>query len=151
MQQFLLVCIAIIILVVAIVGITWLIQKDIVNDNREAIISDLNRLARTALEYYKSSTFIGGGDNSWIPKIDDEYQVNRLSLWLNHAGFRQHATENTFITQNGTFTIWLESYEDNNLKIEGNGLEIGKDKSHPVKVLLTVNGPTNGISISVLN
>ncbi|MCF7813704.1 MAG: hypothetical protein K9N40_04415 [Candidatus Cloacimonetes bacterium] len=151
MKQFLLVCIAVIILVVAIVGITWLIQQDIVHDNREAMITDLNKMAKSALEYFKSPVYIGGGGGKWVPKIDDEYQKARLNLWLTHAGFRQHTTENTFITNNGIYEMWLRSYEDILLNIEGTGIEIGKDNINPVKVLLKIYGPTGGISIEILN
>ncbi len=146
-----LVCIAVIIVVVAFAGAFGLIQNHIVDSNRQAVMQDLRNMAHSALEYYNAPLYIGGGNGNWIPVVDGEYQTQRCGLWLNHAGFNNHTSNDSFITENGTFEMWVNSYEDKNLKFEGTGLEIGNDGIYPVKVLMTVNGPTSGISFNILN
>lgn len=151
MKLFLTICLIVILLVIVVVGIIGLAQNKIVEENRNALTSDMQELAKSALEYYRSPLYLGGGNFNWIPKVDDEYQTKRLSLWLNHAGFANYTSDDTFKTPNGIIEMWVNSYNDDNLKLAGSGLETGKDKINPVKVLLTINGPTEGITIKILN
>ena len=151
MQKFLFVCVVIIMIVVVIVGIVGLMQQHVVENNRKAITSDLHNFAQQALTFFNTPLYLGGGEGLWVPQIDGEYQDNRCRLWLQLAGFEQKENSDAFITNNGTFKMWINSYEDKILKFEGTGLEIGDDGVNPVKLRMDVNGSVRGILIKTIN
>ncbi|MDO9578487.1 MAG: hypothetical protein Q7J16_11430 [Candidatus Cloacimonadales bacterium] len=52
---------------------------------------------------------------------------------------------------NGTFRMWINSYTDDVLKIEGVGHEIGYDGENPVKARMSLTGSTGRIQMVILN
>lgn len=151
MKKFLLICFIVTIIVVSVaIGIN-IYESKLVEDNRNAVIADLNLIASKALEYYEAPIQIGGGDSNWAPKVDGEYAQNRCALWLNFTGIVKVESGDKFSTANGTYKLWLSSWEDKTLKMLGTGLEIGKDGINPVKVRMDLNGPTQGVSITIIN
>lgn len=47
--------------------------------------------------------------------------------------------------------MWINSYTDDVLKIEGTGIEIGRDHRNPVKAKMELTGATGEINFIVLN
>jgi hypothetical protein len=150
MQKFLIICLVIICLVVGIVGTTGLIRQQMIKANREALTADLRNMGSEALSFFNAPTFIGGGDGSWVPLIENEYNPQRLLLWLEHAGFKR-LENNKFITRNGTFETWLTAYEDKILYIDAYGIQPGKNKTEPLKIRLNVIGNANSFTLQDLN
>jgi hypothetical protein len=151
MKKLVLICIIIIISVVAIALGTKIYKNKVVEENRQAVINDLNKISEIAMEFYGAPLQIGGGDNNWAPVVDGEYQQNRCALWLNFTGVIRGECNDEFTTENGTYKLWLSSYEDKTLKMLGTGTEIGKDGEKPVMVRLDLNGPTKGVSLKIMN
>jgi hypothetical protein len=56
-----------------------------------------------------------------------------------------------FTTKNGSYKLWISSYEDKTLKMLGTGIEVGKNGVDPVQIRMDINGPTKGVSVIVLN
>ena len=69
MNRFLLICLIVIIIVVVIAIGTRIYKKNLVENNRKAVIADLKQISTQAIAYYDAPLQIGGGDNSWVPKI----------------------------------------------------------------------------------
>ena len=151
MTKFLLICLFVIIIVIATVIVLHLFESKMVERNRDAVIADLKYLARSALEYYEAPLQIGGGDRTWTPQIGGEYMTNRFALWLNYLRIFQENSGDEFINENGSYKLWLTSWDDKTLRILGTGIETGNDGINPVQVRLEVNGPTKGVTIHVLN
>ncbi|MCF7813703.1 MAG: hypothetical protein K9N40_04410 [Candidatus Cloacimonetes bacterium] len=150
-QQILLLVLGAIIIAVSTAGAIGLFKQNLVSENRKAILSDLQQMAAHANAYYKAPLNVGGGGRLWVPKVNGVYQGNRCGLWLNYAGYEEHNSGDTFITDNGTFLMWINSYTDDVLKIEGTGTEIGRDGENPVKARMKLTGATGQIEFTVLN
>lgn len=151
MQQFILIVLSVVIIAVSTVIAFSLFTHNASDSNRQAIISDLQQMAAHANAYYKAPLSIGGGGRLWVPKVDGVYQGDRCGLWLNYAGYEEHLSGDTFVTENGTFLMWINSYTDDILKIEGTGTEIGHDEVNPVKARMELTGATSEIDITILN
>ena len=150
-QQLLMIVIVVIIVASSTVGAIGLFNQNVTAENRKAVLSDLHQMAAHANAYYKAPLTIGGGGGLWVPKVNGVYQGNRCGLWLNYAGYKEHLSGDTFITNNGTFLMWINSYKDDVLKIEGTGKELGKDGINPVKGRMELTGATGKIVIKIVN
>jgi hypothetical protein len=150
-QQTLAIVLSVVIVAAAIVGTFGYIKQKHIEENRKAILSDLQQMAAHANAYYKAPLSIGGGGGLWVPKVNGVYQGNRCGLWLNYAGYEEHLSGDSFRTDNGTFLMWINSYTDDVLKIEGTGIEIGNDNENPVKARLNLTGSTGEIQLIILN
>ncbi|MHB8853696.1 MAG: hypothetical protein ACYC6P_10130 [Ignavibacteriaceae bacterium] len=64
-QQLLLIVLGVIIVGIAIVVGINLFNANAVSSNRDAIISDLNNLGATAVQFYMKPTSMGGGQNTF--------------------------------------------------------------------------------------
>ena len=94
--------------------------------NRDAIANDLTALASRAQVYQKKPRCLGGGGNSFV-------------------GYTVASTSTS--NQNGTFTV--SDATASAVTIEGVGVEIGYDRTHPVKVAVVVR--VDSILVSELN
>jgi len=151
MKKLLLICLIVIIIVIAIAFGARSYEMNFVENNRKAMVEDLNEIANLALDYYEAPIEIGGGEKNWVPQINGEYQPNRCALWLIYAGEFVQESRDEFTNENGNYRLWVSSWEDKTLKMLGTGIEIGYDGFNPVKLRMELNGPTRGISIITLN
>ena len=98
-QQILFIVLTVIIMSVSTAGAIDLCRQNVVAENRKAILSDLQQMAAHANAYYKAPLNIGGGGRLWVPKVNDVYRGDRCGLWLNYAGYEEHFSGDTFITE----------------------------------------------------
>ena len=137
-QQILLIVLSVIIVGIAVaVGIT-MFNAQATNSNRQAVMSDMNNLASSALAFYKTPISHGGGGGGW-GALDD------LGQWL---GYDYVTGTDTCTTGNGTFVI---SVTADVLTITGLGNEIGNDGSAEVGGYLEVTGQTSGVVATITN
>ena len=138
-QQILLIVLSVIIVGIAVaVGIT-MFNAQATNSNRQAVMSDMNNLASSALAYYKTPLSHGGGQASWGSDID------LLGQWL---GYDYDTGTNTCTTGNGEFVISVAS---DVLTITGIGSEIGNNGSDEVGGYLEVTGATSTVVATITN
>lgn len=94
--------------------------------NRDAIANDLTAYASKAQVYQKKPKCLGGGGNAF-------------------TGFALASTAQN--NQNGAFTV--SGATGTQVTIEGVGIEVGYDRTHPVKVAVLVRA--DSILVSELN
>jgi len=136
-QQLILLVLTIIVIGISIsVGII-IFNQTLINNNRLAVIDDMNIFAGIANTYYKTPIDMGGGDRIW--DIDD------MGLWF---GYNYDAANNSISNING---IFIFSSDGDELTILALGSEIGTNGSTNVEVVLTLIGETSVISTTVRN
>lgn len=150
-QQTFMLILAVVIVAAAVIGTFGYINQKHIDENRKAIVSELQIMAAYENAFYKAPTSIGGGQGLWIPKINGVYRGDLRGLWLNYNGFTGLLSGDTFQTPNGTYTMWTNSYTDDVLKIEGVGHETGNDGENPVKARMSLTGATGNIQLIILN
>lgn len=124
-QQLLLIVIGVITVGIAIiVGISVAITS-LQSGNRDHVIADLNTLSNYAHQYYRKTTIMGGGNNSF-------------------TGWTIPSALDT--TENGTYTATVGSQT---ITIVGTGFEKGNDGTTNVKATAVVT--ITGISITIDN
>ncbi len=138
-QQILLIVLSVIIVGIAVaVGIT-MFNAQATNSNRQAVMSDMNNLAASALAYYKTPVSHGGGGGSWGSDVDP------IGQWL---GYDYDTGDDECTTGNGTFVLSVAS---DVLTITGLGSEIGNDGSDYVGGYLDVTGATSSVVATITN
>lgn len=138
-QQILLIVLSVIIVGIAVaVGIT-MFNAQATNSNRQAIMSDMNNLAASALAYYKTPVSHGGGGGAWGSDVDP------IGQWL---GYDYDTGDDECTTGNGSFVLTVAS---DVLTITGLGSEIGNDGSAEVGGTLTVTGATSTVVATITN
>jgi hypothetical protein len=150
-QQTFMMILAAVIVSAAVAGTLGYISQRNIDENRKAIVSELQIMAAHENAFYKSPTSLGGGEGFWIPKINGVYRGELRGLWLNYNGFEGLLSGDTFSTPNGSYTMWTDSYTDDVLKIEGEGTQIGRDGENPVKARMSLTGATGDIQLVILN
>ncbi|MBS3742547.1 MAG: hypothetical protein KGY74_10540, partial [Candidatus Cloacimonetes bacterium] len=117
-QQILLIVLSVIIVGIAVaVGIT-MFQSQAVNQNRQAIIADMNNMASEAMAYYKTPTSHGGAGSPSGWNATD-VTLGDLESWLSYKDWTS-ATD--FETDNGYYAL---STTTDSLVISGVGTEDG--------------------------
>lgn len=109
------------------------------NEDRQAIVGDLNNLAASALAFYKTPATHGGGGRSWTANVDN------VGAWL---GYGYSSSSNKLSTSNGSFTL---SINKDTLKIVGTGKAIGNDRVTNVKATISVTGNTSKVKTTINN
>ena len=123
-QQLLLIVLGVIIVGLAItIGIN-LFNSIAESSNRDAIVNDLNNLGSLARKYYISTISLGGGNQSF-------------NGWT--------IPDNLASNGNGSFSVTVS---DQQVIINGLGIQTGKDGSTPVKVINYVTSTRDSIVIS---
>ena len=139
-QQILLIVLSVIIVGIAVaVGIT-MFNAQATNSNRQAIMSDMNNLAASALAFYKTPVSHGGGGGSW-----GTVGVDPIGQWL---GYDYNTGDDECTTGNGTFILSVAS---DVLTLTGLGNEIGNDGSLEVGGTLTITGATSTVVAVITN
>lgn len=163
-QQILLIVLSVIIVGISVAGGIGMFNQQSTNNNRSAIISDLNYIGANSLTFYRAPRSMGGGESHWIPFNSegsvDKTQGNALGKWLNFDSYEESASGDKFYTGNGVFWMNLESWTSNELIIIGSGKEKGNDKAYTSKghgetgcteVELRVKGKEKTFALEILN
>lgn len=163
-QQILLIVLSVIIVGIAVTGGIGMFNQQSMNNNRTAIIADLNYIGANSLMFYRAPRSMGGGEGHWIPFGDDgkvdKKQGGALGSWLNMEGYDESAEGDKYFTGNGVFWMNLESWTSDELIMIGSGKEKGNNKSYNsaghgedgcVEVELRVKGDDKTFSLKVLN
>ncbi|MDO9578486.1 MAG: hypothetical protein Q7J16_11425 [Candidatus Cloacimonadales bacterium] len=87
-QQAFMIILAVVIVAAAVIGTFGYIKQKHIEENRKAIISDLQQMSAHSNAYYKAPLSIGGGEGLWVPKVNEQYQGDRCGLWLNYARYK---------------------------------------------------------------
>lgn len=125
-QQQLLIIVGVLMVGLSIaIGIT-LFTDSASASNRDAIASDLESQASRARVYQKRPRYLGGGGGSFVG-----FQLSNKSATNSNGAYSVHDANATSIV------------------IEGVGHEIGYDRTHPVKVAMTVSADT--MTVAELN
>jgi len=135
-QQILLIVVGVIVVGIAVAVAIAMFNAQAMNFNRQAILSDMNLFASSAIAFYKSPSSHGGGGYTWGVLAD-------LGSWLGYD-----YTGGVCTTGNGAFTI---STSGDVLTIVGLGTELGNDGSANVTAQLLLTGPTSETVVSVIN
>ncbi len=101
-------------------------QGELISTNRDAVISDLNKLAALAQQYWEKPVSLGGGGSSFIG-------------WSISSGLQK--------TNNGNYSIISSNYDK--IELRGVGNFKGKDNINNIEVICSVS--PKQISISVKN
>lgn len=163
-QQILLIVLSVIIVGIALTGGLSMFNQQSMNNNRSAIIADLNYIGANSLTFYRSPKSTGGGEHHWIPFDDegsvDKSKANALGQWLNYDSYEESASGDKFYSLNGVFWMNLESWTSDELIIIGSGTERGFEKTYNsaghgetgcIEVELRVSGASKKFSLKVLN
>jgi len=136
-QQILLIVVSVIIVGIAVAVAILMFNAQAMNSNRQAILSDMNLFASSAIAFYKSPSTHGGGGYTWV----DEDAVGN---WLGY----DYVSGTGCSTGNGSFTLAISG---DDLTVVGVGTETGNDGSAGVSGQLVITGPTSTILTTVLN
>ena len=138
-QQILLIVLSVIIVGIAVaVGIT-MFQENASNQNRQAIIADMNNFASSAMAFYKTPSSHGGAGSP------DDWSTVTLDNVGNWIGYGYDTTADSLGTDNGIFEL---SNSAAGLKIVGVGTEEGNTTNVPL-----TDGPvatTDNVAATVL-
>ncbi len=127
-QQLLLIILGVILVAVAVaVGIV-LFKSQAMTQNRDAVWADLTQLGARAQGYYRRPSFLGGGGKSFGSFTLLEKEIKN---------------------ENGNYSIL--SQDQNNLILEGKGVELGNDASSPVYLKMTVRADTMFVDEASIN
>ncbi len=133
-QQILFLILAVCIIGIAVsVGVIKAQQGDL-DDRRDVVIEELERLASKAQEYYRRPLHEGGGDGSF------------LRLTARPGGIKSLMDAPS--TKYGDFFVKM-SRASSHLQLIGVGLDRGLDPHYPVRIIMTV-WPEN-TSVTILN
>ena len=122
-QQILFLILAICVIGIAVtVGVIKVQQGDL-DDRREVVIAELERLASKAQEYYRRPAHDGGGDSSFIQLTARPQGIKMLT----------DAPSSNY----GDFSVRI-SRTSSYVQLIGVGLDRGLDPHYPVRIMMTV-------------
>jgi len=145
-QQLLLIVLGIIIVGIAVaVGIN-MFRSSAVDANRNAIVSDLAHLASKAQQHLKKPTSMGGGAQSF-----NGFHLNQLDKLNDNGAYKvlNAAPTAAPATWPDTAGGYLPTTADTTIYIQGQGTEVGDDRTTHVFAYSTVTD-TNFVTV-VLN
>ena len=133
------------------------------NSNRNALISDLNKIAGHAMAFYKAPNSLAGGAGHWIPFKDgnvDKTRGDALGMWLGKENYTESASGDRFETENGVFWMNLDSWTSDDLIIIASGNEKGRNSNFTsqghgdtgcIEVKMIIDGSTGERTLQILN
>jgi hypothetical protein len=131
-QQILFLILAMCVIGIAVtVGVIKIQQGDL-DDRRDVVIAELERLASEAREYYRRPLQDGGGDGSFIQLTARPQGIKKLI--------------DAPLTNRGDFSVRM-SNTSSYVELLGVGLDRGLDPRYPVKIMMTVWPESTAVTI----
>ena len=164
MQQILLILLSVIIVGIAVTFGLQMFHINAVNNNRNAIIADINNIAANSLAFIRAPRIMGGGEGNWIPYDRpghaDRSAGDALGDWLNWVDYEESAQGDKYYTGNGVVWMNLSSWEGEILTIIASGTEQGRNPSYSseghgekgcIEVKMTISKVTHEMNLEILN
>jgi len=137
-QQVLLIVLSVIIVGVAVAGGIGMFNKQLENQNRQALIADMNYIAAQAIAYYRMPKTAGGGEG--------ELRIADLKNWL---GMPLNSNGNRVLTGNGS--IRIHTNKNNELLFTAFGNEMGQNENKAVKARLFLKEIDSAPRLKIIN